>query len=49
MLHRDEIGSDERDVVDLTEYSYDSAVIDAKDQSSQEGYQECGLLLYSSR
>jgi hypothetical protein len=49
MLNSNEVGPDERDMVDLAEHANDSAVVDARNHDSKEVSEEGGLLLEVER
>ena len=49
MLHGDEVGADERNVVDLTEHLNNTSVVDTWDQRGQQVSEKSRLLLQVER
>ena len=49
VLHGDQVGADQWDVVDLAEHLHHTAVVDARDEDGQKVCQESRLLLQVER
>lgn len=45
MLDSDEVGANERDMIDLTEHADDAGVVNTRNKNSQQVGKKCWLLL----
>ena len=49
MLHSDQVGANEGNVVDLLEHANNAGVVDTRDQDRKQVREQCGLLLQVER